>query len=69
VWDETTGIPLYEDEQPKKKRDKKPKIRPKRCAVCRQNVEPDGYGEWVHSNTGMYCEYDENGKITHVASR
>ena len=57
-------------DKPKRDKQKKnPKVRPKRCSVCRQSVESDGYGEYVHSNTGMYCDYDETGKLTHVATR
>lgn len=66
TWDETFG---YEEEKPKRKEKKKPKVRPKRCTICRQNVETDGYGEWVHSNTGLYGEYDERNDLTHVATR
>ncbi len=43
--------PFAEEPAPVKK---KPKPRPKRCGRCRGNIEPDGYGCWVHSGTEEY---------------
>jgi hypothetical protein len=49
-----------------KPKTKKPRQRPKRCTKCRANVEPDGYGEYVHSGTEEYpatfygCQYTDD---------
>jgi hypothetical protein len=68
VYDEAFAYNAEDTDKPKREK-KKPKVRPKRCSVCRQNVESDGYGEYIHSNTGLYCDYDEKGNLTHVATR
>lgn len=44
--------PFADDARPVKKKPKPP--RSKRCARCRGNIEPDGYGCWVHSGTEEY---------------
>jgi hypothetical protein len=42
---------------------KKPKPRQRRCSICRANIEPDGYGCYVHCGSddfpAMYygCQY------------
>lgn len=39
------------------------------CEVCAGATEDDGYGEPVHSDTGLYGVYDQHGRLTHVAIR
>jgi hypothetical protein len=44
----------------------------RRCQVCLQETEDDGYGEPVHKDTGLYGAYSisgpKHGKLTHVAA-
>jgi len=37
------------------------------CKVCAEQTEDDGYGEPVHSDTGLYGVYDNRGNLIHVA--
>jgi hypothetical protein len=46
----------------------------KRCQVCHQDTEDDGYGDVIHKDTGLYGAYGgpfwddpKRGDLTHVA--
>jgi hypothetical protein len=48
------------------RRKKGPKLR--KCKECREPVVLDGYGEWVHSDTGLYFGRDAKGVLDHAAT-
>jgi hypothetical protein len=56
-----------EEDDRERKRRERPKRgpKPKRCVVCKGNLESDGYGEYVHAETGFYLAYER--EAYHVA--
>jgi hypothetical protein len=49
-----TDVGYYPAEDPFEVRIPKKKVlrpKPKRCKKCKNHIESDGYGEWVHSGT------------------